>query len=93
MAALAREPNVWVKVSEFGLRDRPWIYEENRCIVLDAIAIFGIDRAVFATNFPVASLRIGYDALVRATSRMLADRTTEERDRFFWKSAAEFYRL
>jgi predicted TIM-barrel fold metal-dependent hydrolase len=80
-------------VSEFGLKDRAWDYSENRRIVLDAIAIFGIERAVFASNFPVASLRIGYDALVRAMSRMLADRSTEDRDRFFWKNAAAFYRL
>ena len=93
MEVLAREPNVWVKVSEFGLRDRAWDYDDNRRVVLDAIAIFGIDRAVFATNFPVASLRIGYDALVRAMSRMLADRSPEDRDRFFWKNAAAFYRL
>jgi predicted TIM-barrel fold metal-dependent hydrolase len=93
MAVLAREPNVWVKVSEFGLRDRTWDYEDNRRVALDAIAIFGIERSVFATNFPVASLRIGYDALVTAMSRMLADRSPEDRDRFFWKNAAAFYRL
>ncbi|HML09710.1 MAG TPA: amidohydrolase family protein [Stellaceae bacterium] len=93
MEALAREPNVWVKVSEFGLKDRAWDYNDNRRVVLDAIAIFGIERSVFATNFPVASLRIGYDALVRAMSRMLSDRSHEDHDRFFWKNAAEFYRL
>ena len=43
MAALAREPNVWVKVSEFGMKDRVWNYEENRRVVLDAISIFGIE--------------------------------------------------
>ncbi|MBV8777168.1 MAG: amidohydrolase family protein [Alphaproteobacteria bacterium] len=93
MAALAREPNVWVKVSEFGLRDRSWDYDENKRIVVDAISIFGIERAVFATNFPVAGLRIGYDGLVRAMSRMLAERSREDRDKFFWKNAAAFYRL
>jgi predicted TIM-barrel fold metal-dependent hydrolase len=93
MAVLAREPNVWVKVSEFGLRDRAWDYEENRRVVLEAIAIFGIERSVFATNFPVASLRIGYGALVAAMSRMLADRSAEDRERFFWRNAAAFYRL
>ena len=93
MEVLAREPNIWVKVSEFGLRDRAWDYDDNRRVVLDAIAIFGIERSVFATNFPVASLRIGYSALVAALSRMLADRTAEDRDRFFWKNAAAFYRL
>ena len=72
MEALAREPNVRVKVSEFGLKDRAWDYAMNRRVVLDALAIFGIERSMFATNFPVAGLRIGYDALVRAMGRMLA---------------------
>ena len=93
MEMLAREPNVWVKVSEFGLKDRAWDYDENHRVVLDAIAIFGIGRSVFASNFPVASLRIGYDALVEAMSRMLAGFSAEDRDRFFWKNAAAFYRL
>jgi predicted TIM-barrel fold metal-dependent hydrolase len=93
MEVLAREPNVHLKVSEFGLKDRPWDYDSNRRIVDDALAIFGIERAMFASNFPVAGLRIGYDALIAAMRRMLADRTTEERDRFFWKNAAAFYRL
>jgi predicted TIM-barrel fold metal-dependent hydrolase len=93
MEVLAREPNVWVKISEFGLKDRAWDYDENRRIVLGAIAIFGIERAVFATNFPVAGLRIGYAPLVEAMSRMLAGFSAQDRDRFFWKNAAAFYRL
>jgi len=93
MAVLAREPNVHVKISEFGLKDRAWDYQENRRIVLDAIAIFGIERAMFATNFPVAGLRVGYGALVDALSRMLADRSPADRERFFWRNAAAFYRL
>jgi predicted TIM-barrel fold metal-dependent hydrolase len=93
MEVLAGEPNVHVKVSEFGLRDQPWEYESNRRVVLDAIAIFGIERAMFATNFPVAGLRIGYDALVRAVSRMLDHLSPADRDRFFWQNAKAFYRL
>jgi predicted TIM-barrel fold metal-dependent hydrolase len=93
MEVLAREPNVHVKVSEFGLKDRPWEYESNRRVVQDALAIFGIGRAMFATNYPVAGLRIGYSDLVEALSRMLEDRSTEDRDRFFSKNAAAFYRL
>lgn len=93
MEAVARQPNVYVKVSEFGLKDAAWDYESNRRIVLEAIAIFGIERCVFASNFPVAGLRIDYDTLVRSLDRMLADRPQEDRDRFFWKNAASFYRL
>jgi predicted TIM-barrel fold metal-dependent hydrolase len=93
MEVLARQPNVHVKVSEFGLKDSPWEYESNRRVVLEAIAIFGIERCLFATNFPVASLRIDYDTLVRSLSRMLADHTEGDRERFFWRNAAAFYRL
>ena len=35
------------------------------------IAIFGIERCMFATNFPVAGLRVDYDTLVRAVQRMI----------------------
>jgi predicted TIM-barrel fold metal-dependent hydrolase len=93
MEAVARQPNVHVKVSEFGLKDAAWDYESNRRVVLEAIAIFGIDRCIFASNFPVAGLRIDYDTLVRSLDRMLADRSPADRDRFFWKNAASFYRL
>jgi predicted TIM-barrel fold metal-dependent hydrolase len=93
MEAVAREPNVHVKVSEFGLKDSAWEYESNRRVVREAIAIFGIDRCIFASNFPVAGLRIDYDTLVRSLDRMLADRSQADRDRFFWKNAASFYRL
>jgi predicted TIM-barrel fold metal-dependent hydrolase len=57
------------------------------------LSIFGIERAMFATNFPVASLRIGYGPLVSAINRMLSDYSPEQRERFFWKNAAAFYRL
>jgi predicted TIM-barrel fold metal-dependent hydrolase len=93
MEAVARQPNVHVKVSEFGLKDQPWDYESNRRIVLEAVSIFGIERCLFASNFPVAGLRIGYDTLVRSLSRMLAGHSPADRDRFFWQNAAAFYRL
>ena len=93
MEAVAREPNVHVKVSEFGLKDSAWNYEANRRVVLEAIAIFGIERCIFASNFPVAGLRIDYDTLVSSLNRMLVGHSQADRDRFFWKNAASFYRL
>ena len=93
MEAVARQPNVHVKVSEFGLKDSAWAYESNRRVVLEAISIFGIDRCLFASNFPVAGLRVDYDTLVRSLDRMLAGHSPADRDRFFWKNAAAFYRL
>jgi predicted TIM-barrel fold metal-dependent hydrolase len=93
MEVLAREPNVHLKVSEFGLKDQPWDYQQNRRIVRDAIAIFGIERCMFATNFPVAGLRIGYDELVTAVRRMLDGFSAADREGFFVTNAMTFYRL
>lgn len=93
MEAIARCPNVHLKVSEFGLRDQPWDYASNRRVVRDAIAIFGIERCLFATNFPVAGLRVDYDTLVRAVRRMISDFSAGDQARFFWKNAQAFYRL
>lgn len=93
METIATAPNVHVKISEFGLRDQAWDYASNRRIVRDALSIFGIERAMFASNFPVAGLRIGYGDLVRALARMVEDVTTVQRNALFWKNAARFYRL
>ncbi|WP_179404548.1 amidohydrolase family protein [Burkholderia guangdongensis] len=73
MEALAANPRVSVKLSEFGLRDAGWNDAENRRIIGDTIAIFGAGRCMFASNFPVAGLRIAYPALVRMFAAALAD--------------------
>jgi len=93
MEAVARQPNVHLKISEFGLRDQPWFYDSNRAIVRDALAIFGVERCIFATNFPVAGLRVSYDTLVRAVARMVSDLPAAGRDALFWRNAARFYRI
>ena len=93
METIAKCPNVWLKVSEFGLKDKPWIYEDNKAIVLEALSIFGIDRCMFASNFPVASLRIDYNTLVRSMAHMISGFTPKEQNDFFVNNAAKFYRL
>jgi predicted TIM-barrel fold metal-dependent hydrolase len=82
MEVIARQPNVHLKVSEFGLKDQPWDYESNRRIVREAIAIFGIGRCMFASNFPVAGLRVDYDTLVRSVQRMIEDFSKDDQQRF-----------
>jgi len=93
MEIIARPPNMHVKISEFGLRDQAWDYDSNCAVLRDAMAIFGVERCLFATNFPVAGLRVGYDQLVRAVARMVVHLSPVQREAFFWRNAARFYRL
>ena len=93
MEALARSPNVHVKLSEFGLRDQPWRCEDNAPIIRDCVAIFGWQRAMFGSNFPVAGLRIGFEALVEATCDALAHLDAEQQQAIWHDNAARFYRI
>lgn len=93
MEALAACPNVHVKLSELGLRGQPWRLEDNAPVVREAVAIFGPQRCMFASNFPVAGLRIGYSELVHAMSQALAHLAPEEQHAIWHDNALRFYRI
>jgi predicted TIM-barrel fold metal-dependent hydrolase len=93
MVALARHPNVHVKLSEFGLRGQPWDFGANARIVRETLAIFGWQRCMFASNFPVAGLRIGYGPLVDAMLRMLAPLDVSQLRAVMGGNALRFYRI
>ena len=93
MRALARQPNVHCKLSCLCLREGPWTLEGNRPIVLETIDIFGAGRCMFASNFPVDSVRIGYDAMFTAFKAMVKDFSPGEQRGLFHDNAKRFYRL
>jgi len=93
MKALAACEQVCCKLSCLCLQDGPWDYEDNRRIVLEAIEIFGIDRCMFASNFPVDGLRVSYGRMFRDFKRMTAELSAAERRRLFHDNAVAFYRL
>lgn len=93
MERLARQPNVHVKLSEFGLRDGPWVEADNAVIVRETLAIFGWQRCMFASNFPVAGLRIGYRELVDAMLRMTAHLAPGQQRAVMADNALRFYRI
>lgn len=93
MTVLARQPNVHVKLSEFGLRAQPWDWQANARIVRDTLAIFGWERCMFASNFPVAGLRIAYPELVGAFVRMLDHLDPSQQRAVMCDNALRFYRI
>lgn len=96
MQALAACANVHCKLSCLCLPDGPWELEGptgNRAILLETIAIFGVDRCMFASNFPVDGLRIGYDAMFTAFKDVVADMPRSDQEKLFAGNAARFYRI
>lgn len=93
MERLAEQPNVYVKLSEFGLRDEVWNEVANTKIVHETIQIFGWERCLFASNFPVAGLRIGYSELIQAMWRMVGHLPSEMQHAVMCDNALRFYRI
>jgi predicted TIM-barrel fold metal-dependent hydrolase len=91
--ALAACPNVHCKVSELGLKGAPWTIDGNRRVVREAIEAFGIERCMFASNFPVAGLKIGFRAQIAGLLEILFDLGSSELDKLFRDNARRFYRI
>ncbi|MFK3970855.1 amidohydrolase family protein [Pseudomonas sp. NPDC087358] len=93
LEALASQPNVHIKLSEFGLKDSPWRYEDNRVVVSHALETFGPERCMFASNFPVAGLRASYDTIANGVAQMLEPWGRAVQEAVFAGNAQRFYRL
>jgi predicted TIM-barrel fold metal-dependent hydrolase len=74
MKIFARAPNVAVKISGLGEPGYAWSLARNEGVILDTIEIFGEDRCLFASNFPVdglaGSLAAIYSGFAQATEKL-----------------------
>ncbi|WP_262272458.1 amidohydrolase family protein [Microvirga yunnanensis] len=86
-------PNVAIKISGLGQKGLPWSLESNGPVIRDAIAIFGVDRAMFASNYPVDSLVASYGTIVAGFLAAIADRPMAEQHKLTHDNAARIYRL
>jgi predicted TIM-barrel fold metal-dependent hydrolase len=93
MEAAASHPHVAVKISGLGQPGRPWTLESNGPIIRDTLSIFGADRCLFASNYPVDSLVASFDTIVDVMQAALADYSQEERIQVFCRNAIRLYRL
>lgn len=93
LRAVAACSNTVVKVSALGTTDHQWTVDSLRPIILDTIDIFGCERAMFASNFPVDGLYSSLAELYAAYDEITQDFTTAERAALFAGTARTAYRL
>jgi predicted TIM-barrel fold metal-dependent hydrolase len=91
--ALAALPHVHVKISGLGMMNHKWSVESIRPYVLESIDAFGVDRSMFASNFPVDSLYSDYATLWHAFEETISGCSAEERAKLFRTNAQSFYRI
>ena len=93
MKVISQCPNVSLKLSELGLKDAEWTLDSNREVILDAIDIFGVNRCMWASNFPVAGLRVSYENQLLGMLEILSHLPKPDIDRVFKLNAARFYKI
>lgn len=91
MAALARLPQVDVKISGLGMADHSWTLNTIRPLVERLIALFGPSRAMFASNWPVDALYSSWDTLWDAFDTITADLPEPDRAALFRGTAMRVY--
>lgn len=92
MAQFAEQPNTTVKISGICVPGREWTADLNRDIVLETIRIFGEDRCMFASNFPVDGLIATYDEIFDGFKEIVASFSRETQRKLFHDNALEYYR-
>ena len=90
---VAQNCNVMIKISGLGQTDHPWTVESNRNIVLRALDIFGVERCMFASNFPVDRLCGDLDAIMLGFREIVNTLPETTIDALFHRNAARIYRF
>ncbi len=93
MEVLAAQPNVYSKLSAFGT----FIHRNDPAhiarIFRETVEIFGADRCLFGSNFPIEKLWTSYRALLDAFLAASESLDDEARTAIFEDTAVRVYRL
>jgi predicted TIM-barrel fold metal-dependent hydrolase len=91
LRGLADHPNAAIKISGLGVPGQAWTAQSNREVVLAAIEIFGVGRAMFASNFPVDGLCASFDAIAGGMRQIVRDFSAAEQCALFHDNAIRIY--
>jgi L-fuconolactonase len=94
---LAENKNVWCKVSGLYQRSIPQPAPHNLDhyrSVLDVLwKNLGSERLIFGSNWPCTKASGDYTSFVKLVNEYFSSKGQEACERYFWKNAAEAYRL
>jgi predicted TIM-barrel fold metal-dependent hydrolase len=93
MRRLADCPNVCVKLSGLGTFIHRCDAAAWLPVIRETVAMFGPERCLFGSNFPIEKLWTDYGSIVDAVVSALGDLGESERDAIFYGNAVRLYRL
>ena len=94
MTQLAALPNVHCKLSGLVTEAQPgWTIDDLRPYVSHVLEVFGAQRVIWGSDWPVVDLAGGYGAWLAASETLLAHLGQQDRNDIFGLNARRFYSL
>lgn len=93
MAELARRPNVVSKLSGFGTFIHRCDAAHIAWLTTETVALFGADRCLWGSNFPIEKLWTDYATLFEEHRKAAGSLSAAEQQAIFHDTASRVYRL
>jgi len=106
LARLAEHPQVMLKLSgllmcnlgfgyhkDGGAKSVQQVVDDIGSHIRKGIDTFGVDRCMFASNFPMDKVSIGWEMLYDAFFQIVSDYSDDDQQKLFADNAAAFYRI
>jgi len=90
---LAELPNIYIKLSGFGMYDKNWSSESTQKIFDTILDIFHPNRIMWGSNFPVEKLINSYSYCLEQLFKWLKPLSTEDKNSIVSETAISFYRI
>lgn len=85
--------NVSIKISGLGVQGQSWTIPSNQEVVLDVIDAFGVDRCMFASNYPVDSLCASFNVIFDGFAQIVHGLSHNEKRKLFHDNAVRIYAI
>jgi predicted TIM-barrel fold metal-dependent hydrolase len=95
MKEIAKRPNVVVKVSGIMAAAKPgeWTLDQVRPVIEQTVEAFGIERSMFASDWPVCTLAVTLREWVDVVHEVTSGWSAEDRMRLLGENARKFYQV
>ena len=93
LSLLAANPNVHVKISGLAMFTFGWDEAQLRRVIRDSIQIFGVERTIYGSNFPLEKLWRSYADLIGVYKKVLSEYPPAAQRAIFHDNGNAFYRL
>jgi predicted TIM-barrel fold metal-dependent hydrolase len=93
LTMMAAFPNLHVKISGLGMYSSGVTLPRARQVIRDVIQIFGPERTIYGSNFPLEKLHASYADFFHAYRTVLSEYPEIDQRKVFHDNAVGFYRL